>query len=44
MPWTMTGWEATGWWGDKLVWAHKHSNGVNDPKLPYFVTGPFPSP
>jgi len=40
----MTGWEATGWWGDKLVWSQKHLNGANDPKLPYFVTGPFPAP
>ncbi len=40
----MTGWEATGWCGDKLVWSQKHLNGANDPKLSYFVTGPFPGP
>jgi hypothetical protein len=40
----MTGWEATGWCGEKLVWSQKHLNGASDPKLPYFVTGPFPEP
>ena len=40
----MTGWKATAWCDENVVWSQQELSAPKDPKLPYFVIGPSAGP